>query len=135
MKCPDCVGELSAIEAAGVELDVCVRCDGAWFDRGELDAFVARSQTAGMPQSGGRVFKPHADGEPARCPSCESESLRMGTVESKRGGRCAGCRGVWISGRGQPEPSRPDFRWGGKTGWCVEVMVFVLDTAMSFWRR
>lgn len=34
--CPECQSWLQAVFAEGVELDVCVECNGIWFDRGEL---------------------------------------------------------------------------------------------------
>lgn len=43
MNCPVCRSELQALERQGIEIDVCSRCRGVWFDRGELDKLLERA--------------------------------------------------------------------------------------------
>lgn len=40
--CPDGHGALRAVDADGIELDLCGQCHGVWLDRGELEEIVAR---------------------------------------------------------------------------------------------
>ena len=37
MKCPRDGTTLAPVEIMGLELDKCHKCDGIWFDRGELE--------------------------------------------------------------------------------------------------
>lgn len=44
MLCPRCDAlELHPRMLAGIEIDVCPRCRGAWLDRGELEALTAEA--------------------------------------------------------------------------------------------
>jgi Zn-finger nucleic acid-binding protein len=42
MTCPRCGVLLNELTKAGVLIDVCDRCHGAWLDRGELEKITAR---------------------------------------------------------------------------------------------
>ncbi|MEI7624234.1 MAG: zf-TFIIB domain-containing protein [Actinomycetes bacterium] len=43
MKCPVDNRELLITHRDGIELDYCPECRGVWFDRGELDKVIERS--------------------------------------------------------------------------------------------
>ncbi len=43
-RCPKCGAPLVMIAFRGVELDKCSRCQGVWFDFGELDQVVAEEK-------------------------------------------------------------------------------------------
>ncbi len=43
-RCPKCGSPLVAITYRGVELDKCSRCQGLWFDCGELDQVIAEEK-------------------------------------------------------------------------------------------
>lgn len=43
-RCPKCGAHLLAVPYRGVELDKCSRCQGVWFDCGELDQVVAEEK-------------------------------------------------------------------------------------------
>jgi hypothetical protein len=43
-RCPKCGAHLVAVPYRGVELDKCSRCQGVWFDCGELDQVVAEEK-------------------------------------------------------------------------------------------
>lgn len=45
MKCPCDDTVLQRVEALGLELDKCHKCDGIWFDHGELNAIVGEKAT------------------------------------------------------------------------------------------
>ena len=40
MNCPVCDIELTKYQISDIELDVCTKCDGVWFDRGELQHII-----------------------------------------------------------------------------------------------
>ncbi len=40
MKCPVCKVPTFVVEYDKIELDLCSRCNGVWFDRGELDLLL-----------------------------------------------------------------------------------------------
>ncbi len=71
MRCPRCAIELVGRTRAGVVVDICDRCRGVWFDRGELEKVLAalregeqertllqaerrRSQGEGQPRDRGK---------------------------------------------------------------------------------
>lgn len=46
MKCPLDNTTLTIADRAGVEIDYCPECRGAWLDRGEIDKIIDRSNIA-----------------------------------------------------------------------------------------
>lgn len=97
--------------ASDVEVDVCGRCQGLWFDRGELERFPDRpslrpllataAQASSRCRKGGHLV-PRAmaacatcRSEPLGCPSCGGRlalvSTRVCTVDL-----CAHCGGTWL---------------------------------------
>ena len=44
-RCPKCGAELMTIIFRGVELDKCSRCQGIWFDCGELEQVMAEEKS------------------------------------------------------------------------------------------
>jgi hypothetical protein len=45
MKCPKCGMDLQEFELHGVKLDRCVSCGGTWFDSGEVEQMLEKSDT------------------------------------------------------------------------------------------
>jgi uncharacterized protein len=43
MHCPKCGQVLKEVEAYGIRIDLCPRCEGLWLDRGELDQILRRA--------------------------------------------------------------------------------------------
>lgn len=43
MKCPKCGGTLEEKELEKVKIDVCSKCEGIWFDKGELELLIKSS--------------------------------------------------------------------------------------------
>ena len=97
MKCPDCLGLLTARLTHGVRVDQCLACGGAWFDAGEFDA-VRRSAAAGpvAPKSVELAFKPTPNRTTKRCPRCDEPSFASGEVGLVWVDRCRRCIGLWI---------------------------------------
>jgi len=44
MRCPKCGDELYHIEVEGIVLDKCKKCEGLWFDKGELEELHKRKE-------------------------------------------------------------------------------------------
>jgi Zn-finger nucleic acid-binding protein len=107
VKCPKCHDELreTSFGEYGFEiLDVCPSCDGAWFDKGELDALddsVLTNVEAlsfrpaklgdvryACPRCGGDLDPVSPEDDPHlvidRCPACEGFWLDPGELEALR---------------------------------------------------
>ena len=87
----------------GMELDKCHKCDGIWFDRGELD----RLRDAKVPEIEELIEQKYGDpafqeGEPEgymRCPRCVHAPLRSQTYTYEHPVRidvCSTCYGIWL---------------------------------------
>ena len=50
MKCPVCHIELNNYQASGIELDICNKCEGVWFDEGEFQHIVDNLLSTGAVQ-------------------------------------------------------------------------------------
>lgn len=116
--CPICPRQpLTPVQASDVEVDLCPRCQGMWFDAGELElfpgrpsaqAFLAEARLApGRCRSHGhRVPKgmgrcPQCGSGIAPCPSC-GEGLSLVATPACAIDVCTACSGVWLD-RGELE--------------------------------
>lgn len=99
--CPDCKTLLEAEDILGIQLDVCPKCAGIWFDDGELlklkelgDAEMAEVDDAFVPADGETTR-----GDPKRlCPDCDlalQEFAYLYTSNVKLDS-CEGCHGTWV---------------------------------------
>lgn len=98
MNCPKCSGGMNEESFAGVRLDVCTVCYGAWFDGGELEDYHRNGGSArlsGVPGPTAR-FEPTGESAHRRCPRCESDILRTGRVSKYEVMRCTTCRGLFL---------------------------------------
>lgn len=96
--CPKCASEtLVETPALGnIPLDVCPNCSGIWFDKGELEALLERSQ--GLASADLDLINPKAEG--LACPRCKSKMSRGGLVNPLLlVDRCHSCGGVWLDQR------------------------------------
>jgi len=104
LKCPVDGGELERIAFQGIEVDVCKKCGGIWFDRGELDDVMR--EAAAQPQSVARLDpKAGAAARPTPhrelvCPRCQKPMIPevFGKVSSIELDRCPQCSGQWADG-------------------------------------
>ncbi|WP_304504050.1 zf-TFIIB domain-containing protein [Corallococcus sp. EGB] len=110
--CPVCPSQpLNVVLASDVEVDVCPRCQGLYFDRGELERFPDRPslkpllsaarQAASRCREGGHLI-PRAmavcatcDSEPVGCPGC---GARLALVNARvcNVDLCTHCGGTWL---------------------------------------
>ncbi len=102
--CPVDGAGLERVAFQGIEVDVCRKCGGIWFDRGELDDVMR--EAVSQPQSVARL-DPKA-GAPTRqtphrtlgCPRCRTPMRPeiYGKVSSIELDRCPRCQGQWADG-------------------------------------
>ncbi len=126
MNCPSCSGDMTEESYAGVRLDVCHVCYGAWFDGGELESYHRNGGSArlsGVPGPSAR-FEPTGESAHKRCPRCESDILRTGRISKYRVVRCTTCRGLFLP------LSDPRFHTSEKRG-LLDTAVGALETIVS----
>ncbi len=104
MNCPRCATLLNTVEctepSAPVEVDVCMECEGIWFDEGELDKLeqIVEPQFVEIRQLPSKELQEMA----LVCPSCPTTEI----MEKKRHDRdeqviydeCSNCKGIWLDG-------------------------------------
>jgi len=108
MNCPSCAAEMTEEMYAGVRLDVCTVCHGAWFDGGELKDYHRNGgsvRLSGVPGPEA-TFQPTGESAHRKCPRCESDILRTGRIGKYRVVRCTSCKGLFLP--------LPDPRFGGR---------------------
>ncbi|MFC2052070.1 zf-TFIIB domain-containing protein [Chloroflexota bacterium] len=73
MICPKCKQDMIVVEHRQVELDYCTRCEGVWFDAGELTLFLQCVQMASPELMIRNIVSLPAvefSGKPQKCPIC-----------------------------------------------------------------
>ena len=102
MKCPRDGTELVAVEFMGMHLEKCHRCDGIWFDRGELerirDAKIPDIEETLEEKYGNPSYdEGHVEGY-MRCPRCGARlQEQLYTYQDVvRVDRCENCMGFWV---------------------------------------
>jgi len=104
LSCPVDRSELERTAFQGIEIDVCRKCGGVWFDHGELDDVMHEAMA--QPQSVSRL-DPKA-GAPTRqtphrgltCPRCQKPMIPeiFGKTSNIELDRCPQCSGQWADG-------------------------------------
>jgi Zn-finger nucleic acid-binding protein len=89
--CPKCTTPMNTWTSKGVTLDHCQRCQGLWFDEGELSRHI-RNMGGDI-----RECEPR-DGHvtPYPCPRCRGNHLVEGVLQSVRVDSCPRCRGLFL---------------------------------------
>ncbi len=93
MDCPKCSSEtLVETPALGnIPLDICPGCSGIWFDKGELEALLKKSQDS----SDFALINPKPKG--LVCPRCKNNMSRGGMINPLLlVDKCESCGGVWL---------------------------------------
>ena len=97
MICPTCFEEMSEETHRGVRLDLCSAYPGVWFDWGELEDYNHAEGEADIPGIPGlKEFEPTGDSTHVKCPRCESDFLRTGTIGKHKVIRCTTCSGFFL---------------------------------------
>ena len=88
--CPRCNIEMQLLNVRDIELDVCPKCMGIWFDTKELDKVLGASSSF---EEMAYLSKPL--GENIDCPVC-GEKMEYSTIENTTIDFCRKCEGVWL---------------------------------------
>jgi membrane associated rhomboid family serine protease len=104
LRCPVDGSELERIAFQGIEVDVCSKCGGIWFDHGELDdvmreALAQPQSVARLDPQSGAPTKPTPHRQPT-CPRCQKPMIPevFGKVSNIELDRCPQCQGQWADG-------------------------------------
>jgi len=85
------------VEYRQIELDVCVVCNGVWFDAEELELLLDSVELGGEA-----VVRASSSSEAVRrCPSCrrsKMQKVEMGGGAGVTLDRCEACGGLWFDG-------------------------------------
>jgi hypothetical protein len=100
--CPKCDSRLVILDFEGIEIDVCAKCRGMWFDSGELEQVM--EQTGSHPGEHLRILEtaPGDTAAPGRClcPRCDAGldtfSASAAGGESLLLDRCPRGHGIWF---------------------------------------
>ena len=95
--CPKCQGHLWHLNRKGIVIEMCSRCQGLWFDAGELTMLIevyraiddSEAENSGVPclrcETDMKVLDfPGTDIEIDRCPACQGVWLDKGELELLR---------------------------------------------------
>ena len=103
MICPSCKSDMVVVEHNKIELDYCTRCQGVWFDSGELELLLESMSL----ESPNLVLGDIRDSEEAessekklRCPIC-SQKMKKTAIGQQREILIDVCRlgdGLWFDG-------------------------------------
>lgn len=98
MKCPLCKENLRVTdlgEYGFVIIDICPKCQGAWFDKGELDRLDGSVWT-NVEELDYKVVEP--DHKDMKCPKCQLDMLAISPLDAKELiiDRCSNCQGFWL---------------------------------------
>jgi len=104
MNCPRCHTPLKAIDctepSAQIEVDVCMQCEGIWFDEGELEKLETIVEPTMIEIR--RLPTKEVQEEPMPCPVCD-DGIPMKKKTHHRDkhvvyDECSTCFGVWLDG-------------------------------------
>ncbi|PIS46906.1 MAG: hypothetical protein COT17_06240 [Elusimicrobia bacterium CG08_land_8_20_14_0_20_51_18] len=96
--CPKCPSEtlVKTSVLANIPLDICPGCSGIWFDKGELEELLKKSQ--GYNPKNLELINPKAEG--LACPRCKTKMSHGGLVNPLLlVDKCQSCGGVWLDSR------------------------------------
>ena len=98
MICPACREEMIVVEYNKIELDVCVQCNGVWFDAEELSLLL---ETLDLRVDELGHTPPEKTAERARkCPCCRKrmDKVMIGPGQGVMIDRCTRGHGLWFDG-------------------------------------
>ncbi len=98
MICPACREEMIVVEHKQIELDVCVRCRGVWFDADELELLL---DSLDLPADQLLQRPGEKSAEATRkCPYCrrKMEKVWVGSGDGVMIDKCKRGHGLWFDG-------------------------------------
>jgi len=96
--CPACREEMIVVEYKKIELDICVQCNGVWFDADEL-RLLLETLHLHVDKLGRLPAKKTAE-VTRKCPYCRKrmKKIMIGPSDSVMIDRCAKGHGLWFDG-------------------------------------
>ena len=83
MRCPKCRDDMQVINYQGTEIDRCNKCNGLWFDVGELELLKNTQAATALDTGSAREGKRYNKLDDYPCPRCNGEMLKMVDTEQK----------------------------------------------------
>ena len=98
MRCPKCRSDMQQLDVEGTIVDRCDRCQGIWFDAGEMETLRDRKLAEAIdtgPAERGRIFDSIGQ---YRCPRCGGVMARVVDEQQRHIGyeTCTGCGGSYF---------------------------------------
>jgi Zn-finger nucleic acid-binding protein len=127
MLCPLCEAVLKPVLYSHIEIDVCTKCNGIWFDAGEVEKYgrMIKAGTGAVPDESG-FDMPRFESATKACPKCGESSLREGKFGKLPLFRCGRCAGHFLTGQPQEEDK-------GFLGSVRDILGFLLFTNRHRW--
>ncbi len=90
--CPRCAAPLKQIDVNAIELDICLECQGIWFDTQELDELLGHELSIEK-----LIARAEGEGEELHCPAC-GEGTTMDEIHfhGVTVDACDVCCGIWL---------------------------------------
>ncbi|MBT8352147.1 MAG: zf-TFIIB domain-containing protein [Deltaproteobacteria bacterium] len=105
MNCPVCHIELKNSHISGIDLDICIKCEGIWFDRGELQPIINNLLSSdiveNIPLQEALRKKPIPISEEQNrnllCPHCKKhlDLINYSFDSNVFVDKCSLCNGIW----------------------------------------
>ena len=83
MRCPKCRDDMQVINYQGTEIDRCNKCNGLWFDVGELELLKNTQAATALDTGSAREGKRYNKLDDYPCPRCNGEMLKIVDPEQK----------------------------------------------------
>ena len=98
MRCPKCRADMEPVRHDRVEVDRCSRCNGLWFDAGEIDALAGSNAAAAIDIGDARTGRRFDHVRDYRCPRCGGEVARLADPDQPhiRYESCLSCGGAFF---------------------------------------
>jgi Zn-finger nucleic acid-binding protein len=103
MKCPVDKEDMVVVESRRIELDLCLRCSGVWFDAQEMDLLVSAISADNRQESENDLLTPRpaeVNETPRKCPICgkKMDKVWLGKEPKVLIDSCPAGDGLWFDG-------------------------------------
>ena len=98
MRCPKCRADMQQLDVDGTVIDRCDRCQGLWFDAGEMEALKDKEIAAAIDTGSAKEGKELNSIHEYRCPRCGGEMTQVVDEQQKHIGyeTCTDCGGSYF---------------------------------------
>ena len=98
MRCPKCRSDMLQLDVDGIVVDRCDRCQGIWFDEGEMEALRDRELAEAIDTGSAKRGKIFNNIDEYRCPRCGGVMTRVVDERQRHIGyeTCTDCGGSYF---------------------------------------